>query len=305
MIDGWNVLTFETGNIGLVRRPLSTLRRNPMVFVGYVPDLWSLPDAGKDPKDRLLNIPQWKENDARLVKMLDWNRILPGANLKSRVRPATNTLNKEAMAITRIDTTTPQRQVVVIRDEIRLYIAIGRDNQNRPKFVGAPPTKLPRGSLLLVYDKIRESQHDAGDGIIKSLDGEYLKISQSSIPGAAGKYIRRSEIEFTDPSQWMVFKAQSGVINFERVKSYDASRYKKPLFEPSLPNTPVSLNLGQTGVNRRVRVSTIHAESPLDAGDGVIQSSGVQFTYYLVLECPAQPRARGYFIKTEWVAPEH
>jgi hypothetical protein len=304
MIDGWNVLTFETGNIGLIRRPLNTLRRSPMVFVGYVPDLWSLPDAGKDPKDRLLNIQQWKDNDARLVKMLDWNRILPEANLKSRVRPAMKPITKEALTITRIDTTTPQRQVVVIREEIRVYTAVGRDNQNRPKFVGAPPTKLQRGDLMLVYDKIRESQHDAGNGIIKSLDGEYVKISQSSIPGAAGKYIRRSEIEFMDPSQWMAFKTQSGAINFEQLKSYDGSRYKKPIFEPSPPNNPVTINLGQSGINRRVRVSTIHAESPLDSGDGVIQSSGVQFTYYLVLECPAQPKARGYFIKTEWVAPE-
>ena len=82
MIDGWNVLTFETGKIGLIRRPLNTLRGSPMVFVGYVPDLWSLPEDRKDPKDRLLNIQQWKDNDSRLVRMLDWNRILPGANLK-------------------------------------------------------------------------------------------------------------------------------------------------------------------------------------------------------------------------------
>jgi hypothetical protein len=24
-----------------------------------------------------------------------------------------------------------------------------------------------------------------------------------------------------------------------------------------------------------------------------------------VLECPALPKARGYFIKTDWVVPEH
>jgi hypothetical protein len=92
MIDGWNVLTFETGKIGLNRRPLSTLIRNPMVFVGFVPDVWSLPEDKRDLKDRLLDIQQWKDNDARLVKMLDWNRILPNANLKPRVRPRTKPL---------------------------------------------------------------------------------------------------------------------------------------------------------------------------------------------------------------------
>lgn len=305
MIDGWNVLTFETGKIGLIRRPLNTLRGNPMVFVGYVPDLWSLPEDKKDPKDRLLNVQQWKDNDARLVRMLDWNRILPGTNLKARVRPKTKPLTKEPLITTRIDTSTPQRQVLVTREEIRVYTINGRDNQNRPKFVGAPPTKLHRGDLLLIYDKIRESQHDAGDGIIKAIDGEYVKISQSSVPGAAGKYLRRREIEFMDHSQWMVFKEQSGNVNFQVLKYYDASRFKKPVFEPTPANNSVILNLGQPGVNRRIRVSNIHAECPLDMGDGVINSTGLMYTYYLVLECPALPKARGYFIKTDWVVPEH
>ncbi|HWQ84502.1 MAG TPA: hypothetical protein VN363_08055, partial [Anaerolineales bacterium] len=224
-------------------------------------------------------------------------------NLKTRVRPQTKLLTKAPLNITRIDTTTPQRQVVVVRDEIRLYTTAGRDNQNRPKFVGAPPTKLHRGDQLLVYDQIRESQHDAGDGIIRGLDGEYVRISQSTVPGATGKYLRRSDIEFMDQGQWMVFKAQSGTVGFETIKSYDTSRYKKPIFAPPA-TSPASLNLGQPGINRRVRVSTIHAESPLDMGDGVIQSTGLMFTHYLVLECPALPKARGYFIKTDLVARE-
>jgi hypothetical protein len=98
MIDGWNVLTFETGEIGLNRRPLSSLRGFSMVFVGFVPDVWSLPEDKRDPKDRLLDIQQWKDNDARLVKMLDWNRILPGANLPARVRPKTKPLASDALA---------------------------------------------------------------------------------------------------------------------------------------------------------------------------------------------------------------
>jgi hypothetical protein len=107
MIDGWNVLTFETGKIGLNRRPLSALRRNPMVFVGFVPDVWSLPEDKRDPKDRLLDIQQWKDNDARLVKMLDWSRILPGANLKPRVRPKTKPLTNDSVITTHIDSSTP------------------------------------------------------------------------------------------------------------------------------------------------------------------------------------------------------
>ncbi len=233
MIDGWNVLTFETGKIGLIRRPLNTLRRNPMVFVGYVPDLWSLPDDKRDPKDRLLNVQQWKENDARLVKMLDWNRILPGAHLKARVRPKTKPITKAPVTTSQVNTSTPQRQIVVIREEIRLYAINGHDNLSRPKFVGAPPTKLHRGDLVQIYDQIRESRHDAGDGIINANDGKYVKISQSSVPGAAGKYIRRDDIEFMEPGQWMIFKEQSGNVNFQVLKDYDGSRYKKPVFEPT------------------------------------------------------------------------
>jgi hypothetical protein len=37
LIDGKYVLTFETGQIGLVLRRLSDLVGNPKVFVGYVP----------------------------------------------------------------------------------------------------------------------------------------------------------------------------------------------------------------------------------------------------------------------------
>jgi hypothetical protein len=103
MIDGWNVLTFETGKIGLNRRPLSTLLRNPMVFVGFVPDVWSLPEDKRDLKDRLLDIQQWKDNDTRLVKMLDWNRILPGANLKPRVRPKTQPLTIDSLTTPQVD----------------------------------------------------------------------------------------------------------------------------------------------------------------------------------------------------------
>ena len=302
MINGWNVLTFETGKIGLIRRPLNTLRGSPMVFVGYVPDLWSLPEDRKDPKDRLLNIQQWKDNDSRLVRMLDWNRILPGANLKSRVRPVTKPLTKDTMVTTPTSTSTLQRQVLVIREEIRLYTTAGRDNQNRPKFVGAPPTKLHRGDLVMIFDKFRESQHDSGDGIIKANDGDYVKVSQSSVSGTAGKYLRRSDIEFMDQGQWMVFKEQSGNVNFQVLKSYDDQG--KPVFEPTPAKNPVILKLGQLVANRRIRISTIHTEGSQNEGDGVIIGTG-RIKYYLVLECPALPKARGYFIKTEWVVPEH
>lgn len=38
LLDGKFVLTFETGEIGLIRRPISTLVNNPNVLVGYVPE---------------------------------------------------------------------------------------------------------------------------------------------------------------------------------------------------------------------------------------------------------------------------
>jgi hypothetical protein len=44
MLDGQYVLTFETGEIGLIRRHISTLVNNPNVLVGYVPEIPLSPD---------------------------------------------------------------------------------------------------------------------------------------------------------------------------------------------------------------------------------------------------------------------
>ena len=65
MIDGRYVLTFETGQIGLIRRSLSNLAANPLVFVGYVPARQDLP----------------ADLDERLDEMLRRDLILPGVPL--------------------------------------------------------------------------------------------------------------------------------------------------------------------------------------------------------------------------------
>jgi len=44
LLDGKYVLTFETGQIGLVLRRLSDLAGNPKVFVGYIPPSADEPD---------------------------------------------------------------------------------------------------------------------------------------------------------------------------------------------------------------------------------------------------------------------
>ena len=49
MLDGKYVLTFETGEIGLIRRHISTLVNNPNVLVGYVPEI----PLDDDKSDRL------------------------------------------------------------------------------------------------------------------------------------------------------------------------------------------------------------------------------------------------------------
>jgi hypothetical protein len=52
LLDGKYVLTFETGQIGLVLRRLSDLAGNPKVFVGYIPPADEEPenlDAMLDP----------------------------------------------------------------------------------------------------------------------------------------------------------------------------------------------------------------------------------------------------------------
>jgi DNA-binding CsgD family transcriptional regulator len=57
MSDGWTVLTFETGQIGLCRRPLWRLVNNWDIFVGYMPP--------------------GKVDSQKLADMLDLKRILP------------------------------------------------------------------------------------------------------------------------------------------------------------------------------------------------------------------------------------
>ncbi len=120
MIDGKFVMTFETGQIGVILRRLDSLVGSPMVFVGYVPD----PLKNRDELEHDLAVKKQKladmvtkmasslasqaatlqrqvdaykkevdiaqsllDMDQKLVSMLDWNRILPGANLPKRVRP--------------------------------------------------------------------------------------------------------------------------------------------------------------------------------------------------------------------------
>jgi len=59
LLDGKFVLTFETGEIGLIRRSLSTLANNPNVLVGYVPE-------------NLLS----EENAMQLAEMIKCEKIL-------------------------------------------------------------------------------------------------------------------------------------------------------------------------------------------------------------------------------------
>lgn len=58
MVDGWYVLTFETGQIGLNRRPLNWLVNTWDVYVGYMPE-------GKVDREKV-------------EEMLDWGKIVPG-----------------------------------------------------------------------------------------------------------------------------------------------------------------------------------------------------------------------------------
>jgi len=95
MIDGRYVLTFETGKIGIIKRRLNELQANPMVFVGYVPDLDSVPANENTLKDKLANVQRWRDSmETKLAQMLDWSRILPGVKLPPRVRPKVTMLQK-------------------------------------------------------------------------------------------------------------------------------------------------------------------------------------------------------------------
>jgi hypothetical protein len=58
LADGKYVLTFETGQIGLVLRRLSDLVGNRNVFVGYMPKSETIPDYLDDMIDRHRLLPE-------------------------------------------------------------------------------------------------------------------------------------------------------------------------------------------------------------------------------------------------------
>jgi hypothetical protein len=295
MIDGKFVMTFETGQIGVNLRRLDSLVGSPLVFVGYLPDN-----------------PQIPENmDQKLVSMLDWNRIVPGANLPQRVRPEklpeTEDLGSTTVAPTQGE---PQRDVLVIhgdrsdpRGPIKCKSFNTIDNQGRPKFTGAnPPVVLARGMRLGVSKIAKESANDAGNGIIHGLDGLYMKITAcQDQPQAVGLYISVDQVADYSAGKWVQLHPDLPSTNPQVLDGYD--KPGKPYFTP-LPAAERPKAQILPGKDFRFRISTNHKECFLDLGDGLINSSGRVNTYYLILECPTVLPANGLFVESEEIIPE-
>lgn len=279
MVDGRYVLTFETGKIGVILRRLSDLRGNPMVFAGYVS-----PAAGLPP-----------QLDRQLTEMLRWDQILPGAGLPARTRPrrkeADNTQVEEVSEVQ----TPPQREVLVIRENTRSWKISTYDKQGRPKMIAAsPPLQFKRGTRLNVSKTHKASPHDAGDGVIKALDGLYLQITgYSEAQRGVGLFVRREDVADYHSGKWVRVSPTLARINPQVLKGRDLKG--KPYFEPTPLAARVQIPAGIT-----FRVSSSHTESNKDSGDGTILSSGLQ-AYYLVLECAAVPQAEGLYVEKEEV----
>lgn len=283
LIDGRYVLTFETGKIGVILRSLGSLEGNPMVFAGYLPEVPSLPP----------------EMDKKLVEMLRWDRILPGKMVKSRVRPLKKAGGEAPPGSAPAAQPQPEREVIVIREQVKCQQMQGRDNQGRPKFIGAiPPVKLARGMRVSILAAHKESLNDRGDGVIHSLSGEYYKISKcADEPKAVGKFIQIKETANLATGRWVKVHPSIPKTNVQVLKGYDLAG--KPFFEP----TP-QINRVQIPGGARLRISTTHRECDRDTGDGMLNSSGLKNFYYLILECPVNPAANGYFIESDEIVPE-
>jgi hypothetical protein len=344
MITGKFVMTFETGQIGIILRRLDSLAGSPMVFVGYMPDLLKNRDEMEkdlaDKKEKLadmvaklaglaalqaaalqkqvdackkeVDIAQGLlDMDQKLVNMLDWGRILPGANLPKRVRP--KKMAEPGDPGSTDDTPRPgelQREVLVIHGErsdprgpIKCRSFTITDKQGRPKFTGAnPPVMLARGMKLGVSKIAKESANDSGNGIIHGADGLYLKITAcQDQPKAVGLYIHVDHIADFSAGQWVQMHPDIPRTNPQVLDGYDIPG--KPYFAP-LPMAERPKAQILPGKDFHFRVSTNHKECFLDLSDGLINSSGRVNTYYLILECPKVPAANGLFVETEEIIPE-
>jgi hypothetical protein len=252
-----------------------------MVFVGYVPEVPSLP----------------VEIDQKLVDMLRWDRILPEANLPPRVRPRQQTNSQPAETGPIASQPSPQRPVLVIRENARCWKVFNRDRLGRPKMVAArPPLKFEVGTRLSVSVNHKESAHDSGDGMIHARDGLYLQITEyRSDRRAQGLFVRLKDVADLSGGKWVIPHPQVSRINPQFLQGRD--RKGKPFFAPAKPAVRKEMQI-PTGA--KFRVSTTHTESDKDSGDGIILSTGRE-AFYLILECPTVPEAAGYYTETRKV----
>jgi hypothetical protein len=276
-IDDRYVMTFETGNIGVILRRLSELQANPMIFVGYVPEVEQLP----------------AEMDKKLVEMLRWDRILPGKNLPARIRPQKKPAVGAAPPSGPKPAPANQRSMLAIREPLRCWRILSRDQLDRPKFEALkPPLQLKRGARFSVSTTHKESAQDQGNGMIRAADGFYLRIAEHPTDARFnGMFVRVDDVANFGGGKWVKPHSSLAKVTLQQVKGRDNQGL--PILEP-LP-TRLQLSAGMT-----CRISTTRSESNRDRGDGLITTAG-QRQVYLVLECPALPAAEGLYLERDAV----
>jgi hypothetical protein len=295
MIDGPYVMTFETGPIGLELRSLYSLVGNQKIFVGYIPQKPLPPPADPNDKPTL---------DDRLVNMLRWDRILPGAGLPPRTRPLfveDPIPADDAQTGTVIDPTIPRRSMLVIRENVRTYTFTNSDNQNLPKMQGASPMVwLKAGMQVEVAAAYTQGLSGPGMGIVKASgapeffqENLYVLIADCKAEAdAKGLYVKLNEVADLSKSRNVVAVPQGkSVINIQRVKFRNNAFI--PVMELQKEGERVLLPPGAV-----LTVSTVHRDSLKDSGDGVIIADG-GFKFYLILACQQVPAAAGFYVPVD------
>lgn len=289
-VDGHVVLTFETAlpyedrrrsTIGVFKRSASDLKysvagtRFNGTFVGYVPE-------GDLPYEDLR-------------EMLDWNKILPNSSIPEykiqqywqKVAPMqvmtgdiSFSLEFQPETEEKLETMVevqPRFSFLWHRESILCYTP---ETSEGKALVYQPEVSLGRG-LRLFVDKSNPAIID---------QHTYYRVTRCDLePRAEGLNIRQADV--LELPEGITGKPVEAISQLELQRISPWNLIGKPIMRPVEVKIPTGTQL---------RVSGVHKVSHADKGDGVIDALGRQ-DYYLIVDCPINSNAVGYFVPIEQV----
>jgi len=197
----------------------------------------------------------------------------------------------------------------------------GRDKAGKPIMaIREPRVRLEKGNRLFVSAVHKESQKDAGDGIVLATGNiPYYFVLDETINGAAaGLFVQSGDVKVvaldvaeattaTDAAQPEALTAADTSLSDtvqEAVRLVEVSGLKalahrfqtrdkagKPIMQIREPR--IRLERGA-----RLTVSATRSESSKDKGDGIIHATG-NIEFFFVLDQPSNGEAAGLYIKAE------